>query len=394
MKLRLFLTALLLTSLCQAATQDFSIFFDGDLSSYFQKTNNTAVPSYSYVRFNQTYKNKNLSCDINLTGRFFKIVSATSEQNISEASLGNAYCSATIADNKFSLGLLSPEWSEGVGVVSADQFTAYDLRQSPFVGVREKKYNPMLLVEKYFSDSTLSAYVASSTSFHEYNLQALAASGFSIQNDSAYKPIEYGLRYSLTANESDIQFNFHHIRDRRTQFAIKTLPTTLESYNETYNAVSAGYSTEVLGGMFRLDYSRYLSRTYSDKNLVKNQGDWNYIGVGYDSPTILNTIFALQYSSESLFSNKPSSISEAVGEWLAFSSRTSLDGGRTLEITALHNNKDHSNAYKIDFMYPNKRFTEMHIGAEYFPKYPDSSFFASYTDASRIYLRYVANLTQ
>ena len=373
----------------KAASYDFKIDGYGSFSNFDEAEKNILL-DLQYLKLAQTLKTKNIKCEIGILATSIQYPENKILISKSEVDFTESFCQLKQESFKLSLGLLGLDWSEGLGIVSADEFNSYDFRISPFVTKFGKFYQPTFLVENFFSSSTYSAFVSYP---HKMNIfRVPETSLLVVDDDKSYKNrIEYGLRGTWSFSNFDFQFGYQHLNDRKTVVGLHDQIGSsylLRKYNQPFDHLFLGISKDFLGGVLRFDTSFSKFRQDIDTLLELKKYDRIYNAITYDTPTMSDIIISFQISNEDL-SKKEYQASELgnVSNWISIVSTIGILDEYKLDLSLLQNYKDQGKSYKAEFFWSLAANSNLSLAAEYRPP-KNSNFFMMYENENRFSLNY------
>lgn len=296
-------------------------------------------------------------------------------------------CLQKNSNSRWTLGYMSPEWSQSLGVASADMFAAYDYRYSIFVDDSLRIYNPGILFEKFYAGSSWALFTG--TGQYKSRVQF----GVPATEVNASPGAEAGIAFFKNFDDVDISLSAAQVSDREGHFRLNPATLQIERAFAGYKVANLGVSAVTwLGMVFRSDVSRFFNRTYTNEMLESVEASTVQAVASLETPTLLGTIFSVQYSSLGL-SNMKEILKYGGAEWLLVAARTDLKESKYLELQWLNYHYDGGQAFKGQIVWPNKRLTELAIGVESYTT-PAASYLAqSFENKARVFFRYNVNVS-
>lgn len=333
-------------------------------------------------------------CLAEVQSNHYSLYSHKVESNVTEMNPGDFFCSYKTSNFVFTLGYTSIEWSQNIGPQITDFFSAHDYRYTPFAGPRFRYSQPVLKIDYFSKFANLSLFASTKPHFNEYDLTSLYNLGFPIENEKqkAFQKFDYGLRLSQQLGAFDVSLSGLSLQDRDFQPFFDMAVSKIFLKHETFQSYGLGITSEFLGGILRLDYQAIQNRRMTYTNFNSLPVNENAFAVGIDSPTLLNTIFSIQYSKIAPVEKDLPLLIEPIKEFLILNANYSTSAKLSIEMTGLMNLKDQSKALKIDLAWPGNTSVDLHLGGESFSGEKNKSL-DSYLDQTRVFLGVSAQIS-
>lgn len=387
MKLVLGLAILLSCSMAQAAKYDFVIEGQGIISHLPKEELGESFLTYNLIQSMKTDKTK---CELNLRATSLSRLGENNPLSEDYLALDKSFCQLKGQKSSIAIGMLSPEWTQTNGLTSANLFSSYDLRYSFFLNQKMQFYNPGIQFDYYFDKLTFRTYVGKM--MNPYKIDEVNPT---ILETSFQDPEKVDVAAGLFAAFDDLDLNLYwmNIVDR---IGIYTLNPTLLGVDRVFydfSALGLSLSTTAHGwGVFRMDFLQLQNRFLTDNQLTLDQVSHNVLVVGIETPTILDTIYSFQYSTQHLGLAKKYH-EAANSEWMTHTFRYNANKENVFQIDYAHNHFDKSDLLRVQYTWPHRRLTELTIGTEVYRPSDKNYFFTGFQDYSRVYLKFDINVS-
>nr|BFD69097.1 hypothetical protein HAGR004_41190 [Bdellovibrio sp. HAGR004] len=370
------------TSVCLSWSHDFSIEGGGQVSYLTKTQRDDSFLVYNLIQ-RSNLGNKRCIGNLRLTSLHRKSEDVTLADGY--VSLDRSYCQVKVNSISLTVGALSPEWTQTNGLNSANLFSSYDTRYSFFLDNKMQFYNPGIQLD-YFSDHfTLRGYVGQM--YNPYKVDTDQIPGLTKRHEQP-EQLDMAAGIFMSFDSWDINLYWLNLKDRLGIFQLAQNSALIERVFYKNSSLGLSFSTTAHDwGVFRGDILHFLTRTIADDLLRTDSVSHSVLALNFESPTIWDTIFSLQYSTQHQGLEEKYFKSNNT-EWMTNSIRTNVKDENVFQFDFAYNHFDNSKLYRGQYSWPNKRLTELTFGAEVYHPTADSYLYQGFKDLYRVYLKF------
>ncbi len=373
-----------------AAKSQFAIEVDAELGQWQSGSPQQLTPKF-FSTISQKFNWTNyFSCAFELNAKSYSTMYKSQGGTISEVNPRDFDCLIKMGHFQVLTGFTKIDWTQNLGPELTNLFTGYDYRRSPFTEDKDKYSSPMVKLDYFGEQITLTA-LAGVPSQNKYSLSAEGINSGTLIIKNTPTTLDYGGRISGNNSWMDWQFSGFSLADRDPQYTILTGPSNLQESHATYSLLALGASVKLAGGMLRIDFDYPMGRSFSTSQLTTVKSDQTIYVAGYDTPIFLSTIFSIQYAESKLMGQNLGALTNYNTGLVTIRALYSGTHKDTFEILGFDNTLDGSAGLRIDYSWNDRSIVDFHIGGEFFNG-QRGKYLEPYLDQSEIYLKVISKI--
>ena len=334
-------------------------------------------------------------CQVEISESQYSYVSGLQsnlQYSVNEVIPGEFYCDFKNNQWKFSLGARSLEMSQNIGPQATEIFQAYDYRSTIFVDSRYRYTQPMIKADYFGTDSTVTLIGATSPSFNQYSQDLWANSPVPVSSTSSnVQNLDLGARVNFSHSGYDFSVSAFNLQDRTPQPVFNSTVNQIQLHHDLMSTYGFGVTHAIMGGVGRFDFQYIQNRNVSNSTfsaISTNQNAWT---IGYDTPTVWNSIFYFQITNLSVININFKPYLDPKLEYLSVKIAHPIPKVGTIDFTAFQSVYDNSSAFKLDFSWAASKTLDVHIGEELY-SIDKTQELANYYNATKTYLDVLGHL--